>query len=53
MATEAGVKTVVLSHLLPGSNRNTTAEYPDSSYIEGVRKAFSGQVIVGRDLMVL
>jgi len=53
MATEAGVKTVVLSHLLPGSNRNTIAEYPDSSYIEGVRKAFSGQVIVGRDLMVL
>ena len=44
---------MVLSHLLPGSNRNTTAEYPDSSYIEGVRKAFSGQVIVGRDLMVL
>ena len=26
---------------------------PDSSYIEGVRKVFSGQVIVGRDLMVL
>jgi len=44
---------VVLSHLLPGSNRNSTAEYPDSSYIEGVRKAFQGQVIVGRDLMVL
>lgn len=53
MATEAGVKTVVLTHLVPGSNRNTTAEYPDSSYIEGVRKVFSGQVIVGRDLMVL
>jgi ribonuclease BN (tRNA processing enzyme) len=53
MAAEAGVKTVVLSHLLPGSNRNSTAEYPDSSYIEGVRKAFQGQVIVGRDLMVL
>jgi ribonuclease BN (tRNA processing enzyme) len=53
MAAEAGVKTVVLTHLLPGSNRNTTAEYPDSSYIEGVRKVFQGQVIVGRDLMVL
>jgi ribonuclease BN (tRNA processing enzyme) len=53
MASEAGVRTVVLSHLLPGSNRNTTAEYPDSSYIDGVRKFFSGQVIVGRDLMVL
>jgi ribonuclease BN (tRNA processing enzyme) len=53
MAAEAGVKTVVLSHLLPGSNRNTTAEYPDTSYIDGVRKVFPGQVIVGRDLMVL
>jgi ribonuclease BN (tRNA processing enzyme) len=53
MAAEAGVKTVVLTHLLPGSNRNTTAEYPDSSYIDGVRKVFSGEVIVGRDLMVL
>jgi ribonuclease BN (tRNA processing enzyme) len=53
MASEAGVKTVVLTHLLPGSNRNVVAEYPDSSYIEGVRKVFSGQVIVGRDLMVL
>jgi len=53
MAAEAGVKTVVLSHLLPGSNRNVVAEYPDSSYIEGVRKVFQGQVIVGRDLMVL
>jgi ribonuclease BN (tRNA processing enzyme) len=53
MAAEAGVKAVVLTHLLPGSNRNTTAEYPDTSYIEGIRKVFSGQVIVGRDLMVL
>jgi ribonuclease BN (tRNA processing enzyme) len=53
MASEAGVKAVVLTHLLPGSNRATTAEYPDSSYIEGVRKVYSGQVIVGRDLMVL
>jgi ribonuclease BN (tRNA processing enzyme) len=53
MAAEAGVKTVVLTHLLPGSNRPGTAEYPDSSYIDGVRKTFNGQVIVGRDLMVL
>jgi len=53
MASEAGVKAVVLTHLLPGSNRASTAEYPDSSYIEGVRKVYSGQVIVGRDLMVL
>ena len=53
MAREAGVKTVVLTHLLPGSNRPTVEEYPDSSYIDGVRREFPGQVIVGRDLMVL
>jgi ribonuclease BN (tRNA processing enzyme) len=53
MASEAGVKTVVLTHLLPGSNRPGAAEYPDSSYIDGVRKFFNGEVIVGRDLMVL
>jgi ribonuclease BN (tRNA processing enzyme) len=53
MATEAGVKTVVLTHLLPGATRAGAAEYPDSSYIDGVRKVFNGQVIVGRDLMVL
>jgi ribonuclease BN (tRNA processing enzyme) len=53
MAAEAKVKTVVLSHLLPGSNRNAVQEFPDSAYIEGVRKHFSGQVIIGRDAMVL
>ena len=53
MAAEAKVKTLVLSHLLPGSNRNATAEFPDTTYIEGVRKHFSGQVIIGRDDMVL
>jgi ribonuclease BN (tRNA processing enzyme) len=53
MAAEAKVKTVVLSHLLPGSNRNTVQEFPDTAYIEGVRKHFSGQVVIGRDGMVL
>jgi ribonuclease BN (tRNA processing enzyme) len=53
MAAEAGVKTVVLTHLLPGSNRPGVAEFPDSAYIDGVRQVFPGQVIVGRDLMVL
>jgi len=53
MAAEAKVKTVVLSHLLPGSNRNSVAEFPDTTYIEGVRKHFSGQIIIGRDEMVL
>ncbi len=53
MAAEAGVKTVVLTHLLPGSNRPGPAEFPDTEYIEGVRQHFSGEVIVGRDQMVL
>jgi len=53
MAAEANVKTVVLTHLLPGSNRAAIAEFPDTTYIEGVRQHFTGQVIVGRDLMVL
>jgi len=53
MAAEARVKTLVLSHLLPGSNRNATQEFPDTAYIEGVRQHFSGQVIIGRDEMVL
>lgn len=53
MAAEANVKTVVLTHLIPGSNRAVTAEFPDTSYIDAVRQQFTGQVIVGRDLMVL
>jgi len=52
MAAQANVKTVVLTHLLPGSNRLGT-EPTDGVYISGVRQHFSGQVIVGRDLMVL
>jgi ribonuclease BN (tRNA processing enzyme) len=53
MATEAGVKTVVLTHLLPGSNRAQVAEFPDTAYIDAVHRYFSGEVIVGRDQMVL
>jgi len=49
MATEAGVGTVVLNHLVPGA----LLEIPDSDYIQGVRKTFSGEVILGRDQMVL
>jgi len=53
MAAEAKVKTVVLSHLLPGSNQGPGGELPDTAYIEAVRKFFDGQVIVGRDQMRL
>lgn len=49
MAAEAGVGTLVLSHLLPGA----LADVPDELYVEGVRRHFDGEVIVGRDLMVI
>ncbi len=53
MAAEAKVKTVVLYHLLPGSNSQRGPELPDTAYIAGVRKFFTGEVIVGRDQMRL
>jgi ribonuclease BN (tRNA processing enzyme) len=53
MAAEAKVKTVVLSHLLPGSNAQRGPELPDTAYIAGVKKHFDGEVIVGRDQMRL
>ena len=49
MAAEAGVGTLVLSHIIPGS----LMDVPDSLYLEGVRKHFDGEVIVGRDLMMI
>ena len=51
MASEAGVKTVVLNHQLPGPA--DTLAYPVTAFIDGVRQRFSGEVIVGQDLMVL
>ncbi len=53
MAAEAKVGTVVLNHLLPGSNGQRGPELPDTTYIAGVRKFFNGEVIVGRDQMRL
>jgi hypothetical protein len=52
-AAEAKVRTVVLSHLLPGANPGRGGELGDTAYIEGVRKHFTGEVIVGRDQMKL
>jgi ribonuclease BN (tRNA processing enzyme) len=53
MAAEAGVKTVVLNHQLapapPASGLNGYV----STFIQGVRSEFDGEVIVGHDLMVL
>jgi len=49
MAAEAGVKTLVLTHLLPGAMLDVT----DDVYLDGIRKHFDGEVIVGQDLMVI
>lgn len=51
MAAAAKVKTVVLSHILPGSNPGRGGELPDSAYVDDVKKFFDGEVIVGRDGM--
>jgi ribonuclease BN (tRNA processing enzyme) len=53
MAAEAKVKKVVLNHLLPGSNVQRGNVLADEAYIAGVRKHFSGEVVVGRDQMRL
>jgi len=47
MAQEAEVKLLVLNHIIPGA----LEELPDELYLEGVRKHFQGEVVVGRDLM--
>jgi ribonuclease BN (tRNA processing enzyme) len=52
-AREAGVKTVVLNHLLPGTVTEGRLNFPVSSFIDGVREEFSGEIIVADDLMVI
>jgi len=49
MAAEAGVRTLVLTHLVPGS----LVDVKDDAYLDGVRKHFKGEVLVGRDLMAI
>ena len=49
IATEAGVRTLVLSHLVPGG-------YPfieDDVWRDAVRPHFAGEIVVGRDLLEL
>lgn len=48
IAAEAGVKTLVLSHLVPGGT-----DVPDASWREAAAKYFKGEIIVGHDLMVI
>jgi ribonuclease BN (tRNA processing enzyme) len=52
MASEANVKLVVLNHQLAGPTVGNVA-YPVTAFIQGVRQGYSGEVIVGQDLMVL
>jgi len=49
IAEAAGVKTLVLSHFVPGDDPSIT----DEMWASGVRPYFKGKVVVGRDLMVL
>jgi len=46
-AAQAGVKTLVLTHFVPGDDPSIT----DEQWSEGVRKYFNGRIIVGKDLM--
>jgi ribonuclease BN (tRNA processing enzyme) len=48
IAQEAGVKTLVLSHLTPGIEG-----IQDKTWRDQAAKHFTGKIIVGRDLMVL
>jgi len=47
IAAAAGVKTLVLSHLVPGDDPSIT----DEMWTAGVREHFKGRVVVGADLM--
>lgn len=49
IAAAAGVKKLVLSHLVPGDDPSIT----DEMWSEGVRKHYGGPVVVARDLMTL
>ena len=47
VAAQAKVKTLVLSHFVPGDDPSITDEH----WAADVRKAFKGRIVVGRDLM--
>jgi ribonuclease BN (tRNA processing enzyme) len=47
IAQAAGVKTLVLSHLVPPDDPQVT----DEMWIDAARSQFRGQVILGRDLL--
>ena len=47
IAAQAGVNTLVLSHLVPGDDPSIT----DEQWSADVRKNFKGRIVVGKDLM--
>lgn len=47
IAAQAGVKTLVLSHFVPGDDPSIT----DEQWADGARKHFKGRIVVGKDLM--
>ncbi|MGE5245142.1 MAG: MBL fold metallo-hydrolase [Betaproteobacteria bacterium] len=47
VAEAAGVKTLVLSHLVPGGDASIT----DQMWLDAAGKYFKGRIIVGKDLM--
>lgn len=49
VATEAGVKTLVLNHFVPGDDPSIT----DEMWLAAPRKHFKGRVIVGQDLQTI
>ena len=49
VAAAAGVKTLVLSHFVPGGDPSIT----DETWAADVRKNFSGRIVVGKDLMAI
>jgi ribonuclease BN (tRNA processing enzyme) len=49
IAAAAGVKTLVLSHLVPAE----TDAVSDKEWLAGARAHFNGRIVVGRDLMEL
>jgi ribonuclease BN (tRNA processing enzyme) len=50
MAAEAGVRTLVLTHLVPGA---LDPLLTDETYLAPARKRFDGRIIVGQDQLTL
>lgn len=46
VAADAGVRRLVLTHFIPGDD-----DLPDSFWLQGAVAGFSGEVVVGRDLL--